>query len=138
LVSKGLDDEVVNARNTKREIKALIIQLQHNMKGLIMWGRRKTAKVSPTSKSRGIQVKLKPKTEDAQTSPHEDYPETAMPSPVDKVPSPDRSRFEIPASIEGLRSMMAIQGEAIEKFTNIVKRLQLQQPQQQQTKTCPS
>lgn len=128
----------MNASNTKREIKALITQLQRIIKGLITWGKQ-VGRVSPTTTSRGIQVeqitKDKPVTVDAQTSLYKEYPKSEKAGPDDVVPSPDRSRFDIPAIIEGLRTIMVNQNEAIGKLANIVESLQLQL---QHTQTPPS
>jgi len=50
---------------------------------------------------------------------------------ITEIPSPDRSRFEILASHDGLRAMLVKQGEAIANLTNVVYRLQRQHEQQQ-------
>jgi len=103
-LSKGLDEEVAAAPNTKREIKALIAQLSSSVRGLIQWGRL-TGKVSVSTSSRGIQTdtdKTKMSTvkraTEVKTSPHKGNVVGVMLAAEDSVPSPDRSRFELPAA----------------------------------------
>lgn len=100
-LSKGLDEEVTAAPNTKREIKALITQLSSGVRGLIQWGRRK-GRVSVSTSSRGIQtdpdttkMNAEKRTTEVQTSPHKENVVGVMPASEDTVHSPDRSRFEL-------------------------------------------
>jgi len=134
-VFKGLEEEVSSTPNTKKEIK---VQLAHNEKGLITWGRH-TGKVSPTTSIRGIQVtlesKIKPVTADSQTSPCKEFGASAVSTIEDTVPSPDRSRFELPTCIEVLRNMMISQGNAVGKLAEKVEKIQIQQQQAQQGNT---
>ncbi|XP_050065625.1 uncharacterized protein LOC126554613 [Aphis gossypii] len=137
-LSKDLDAEVIAAPNTKREIKALILQLSNSVKGLIQWGRH-TGKVSVPTTSRGNQTevdkcmeRVEMKTTGAQTYAIKENAASAGQVPEDTVLSPDRSRFEIPAAIKGLRQMLKAQGEAVGKLTEQVERMQNQHQQQQQ------
>lgn len=53
--SKELDAEVVSTTNTKKEIKKLIADLAHGVKGLITWGRH-TGRIRPVVNTRGSQT----------------------------------------------------------------------------------
>lgn len=142
-VSKSLDEEVAAAFNTKREIKTLIAQLSNTVRGLIQWGRQ-TGKVSVSTSSRGTQtdpgppVKEHPatKTTEALLGSHIGKVLSSVPAPEDIVPSPDRTRFELPAAIEGLRQMVKTQGEFIAKLAEKVEKIQIK-PRQQRQKSPP-
>jgi len=145
-VTKSLDDEVAAATNTKREIKTLVVQLSANVKGLIQWGRF-TGKVNVSTSSRGNQTDLGPSVlpptnEVPPESKTAGVPSGPPPGPasVSKIPSPDRTRFELLAAIEGLRQQLKTQGEAVGKLTEQVERLQnqnQQEPRKQQQQREP-
>ncbi|KAL5239004.1 hypothetical protein ACI65C_006414 [Semiaphis heraclei] len=127
-LSKGLEEEVTAAPNTKREIKALIIQLSNGVKGLMQWGRR-TGKVCASTYSRGTQTdpdttkknNAEKRTTEVQTSPRKENVDGVMPASENTILSPDRSRLELPAAIEGLRQMVISQGEVIAKLVEKVE-----------------
>jgi len=135
-----LDAEVIAAPNTKREIKALIVQLSNSVKGLIQWGRH-TGKVSVPTSSRGNQTdvdkdmeRVETKITGAQTCAIKENAASAGQVPEDTGLSPDRSRFEIPAAIKGLRQMLKAQGEVVRKLAEQVERIQNQHQQQKPLK----
>lgn len=144
-LSKGLEEEVTAAPNTKREIKALITQLSNGVKGLIQWGRL-TGKVCASTSSRGIPTdpdttkkNAEKRTTEVQTSPHKENVDGAMLASENTIPSPDRSRFELPAAIEGLRQMVISQGEVIAKLVENVENIQVKpvKPQQRRQQKTP-
>jgi hypothetical protein len=132
-VSKGLDDEVTAAPNTKRKIKALITQLSSGVRGLIQW-RRRTGKVSASTSSRSIQtdpdikkMSAEKRTTETQIGPFKENVEGVMLVYTgDTVPSPDHSRFELFASIEGVRQQIKTQCEVIGKLAEQVDEIQKQ------------
>lgn len=118
-VAKSLDDEVAIATNTKREIKTLIAQLSTNVKGLVQWGRL-TGKVNVSTSSRGNQTDLGPSVLQPTNEVPPESKTTGVPSgpqpgstPAGKIPSPDRTRFELLAAIEGLRQQLKTQGKLL-------------------------
>lgn len=144
-LSKGLEEEVTAAPNTKREIKALIAQLSNGVKGLIQWGRL-TGKVCTSTSSRGIQTdpdttkkNAEKRTTEVQTGPHKENVDGAMLASENTIPSPDRSRFELPAAIQGLRQMVISQGEVIAKLVEKVENIQVKpvKPQQRRQQNTP-
>jgi len=145
-LSKGLEEEVTAAPNTKREIKALITQLSNGVKGLIQWGRL-TGKVCASTSSRGIQTdpdttmkkNAEKRTTEVQTSPHKENVDGAMLASENTILSPDRSRFELPAAIEGLRQMVISQGEVIAQLVKKVENIQVKpvKPQQRRQQKTP-
>jgi len=139
-LSKDLDAEIIAAPNTKREIKALIKQLSNNVKGLIQWGRH-TGKVCVPTSSRGNQTdvdkdmgQVEAKTTGAQTCATKENAASAGQVPEVSGLSSDRSRYEIPAAIEGLRQMLKAQGEVVGKLAEQVERIQTQHQQQKPPK----
>lgn len=134
---------------TKREIKILIAQLSNTVRGLIQWGRY-TGKVTVNTSSRATQtdpgLSVPPATtqdyhatKSAKTQAGSHIGVEAKPEkdPEDIVPLPDRSRFELPASIEGLRLMIKTQGDEIAKLAEKVHKIQ-GKPQQQRQQKPPS
>lgn len=141
--SKGLDEEVTAAPNTKKEIKALITQLSSGVRGLIQWGRR-TGRVSASTSRRGIKtdpdttkMNAEKRTTEIQTIPHKENVVGVILASEDTVPSPDRSRFELPAAIEG--QMVITQGEVIAKLVEKVEKIQVKpvKPQQRRQQKTP-
>jgi len=107
---------------------------------VIQWGSLK-GKVSVPTSNRGNQTdvekdmeRVDTKTIGAQTSSLKGNAVSAGQIPEDTVHSPDRSRFKIPADIEGLRQMLKSQGEAVGKLAEQVERIQKQQQQQKPLK----
>jgi len=78
-----------------------------------------------------LESKGKPSTADSQTSPCKEYGTSAVSTIEDTLPSPDRSRFKLPACIEVLRNMMITQGNAVGKLAEQVEKIQAQQQAQQ-------
>jgi len=77
---------------------------------------------------------------EAKTSPHKENVVGVLLASEYTVPSPDRSRFELPAAIEGLRQMVKTQGEVLTKLAEKVEKMQVKPVkalQQRQQKTPP-
>ncbi|CAI6376285.1 unnamed protein product [Macrosiphum euphorbiae] len=120
--SKELDAEVASTPNTKKEIKKMIVDLAHGVKGLITWGRL-TGRVRPVVNTRGNQTEL-PATREKSVqadfdAPNREVGEVAKTTVATDVAVP--ALEETRSAINELRVLMVKQGEALGELTKQVQ-----------------